>query len=104
MPTEAETRLLLDYRPPFLAYLARQDEGGLRAAYELGRRAMGRHVGLLGLVRIHNQVFLDVIATARSPEAAAETARAASSFLFEALAPFEMTQRSLPRRGAAHGR
>lgn len=104
MSSEAEARLLLDYRPPFLAYLAHQDEAGLRAAYELGRQAVGRHVGLLGLVRIHNQVFLEVIDTVRTPDAARETAQDASSFLFEALAPFEMTHRAFPGRGAARSR
>jgi Phosphoserine phosphatase RsbU, N-terminal domain len=83
-----------DYRPPFLAYLTHEDESGRRSAYELGRRAMTQSVGLLGLVRVHNEVFLDVIHTARTPAAAEEIAQAASSFLFEALASFEMTQRA----------
>ncbi len=82
-----------DYTPPFLAYLTTQDEAGLRRAYELGRHAMRRSVGLLDLVRIHNEVFLEVIGTARTPESAQDVARAASTFLVEALASFEMTQR-----------
>jgi hypothetical protein len=86
-------RLRRDYRPPFLAHLAHEDEAGLRSAYELGRRAMSESLGLLGLVRVHNEVFLDVIEDAKTPEAAAAIARAASAFLVEALASFEMTQR-----------
>lgn len=82
-----------DYTPPFLAYLAREDEAGLRNAYELGRRAVSREIGLLGLVDVHQRVFLDVLATARTVEAATGTARAAAAFLLEALSPFEMTQR-----------
>lgn len=82
-----------DYTPPFLAYLTTQDEVGLRSAYELGRVAMRRSVGLLDLVRIHNEVFLDAIGTARTPESAQDVARAASTFLVEALSSFEMTQR-----------
>lgn len=66
---------------------------GLRSAYELGRVAMGCSVGLLDLVRIHNEVFLEAIATARTPESAQDVARAASTFLVEALSSFEMTQR-----------
>ena len=66
-----------DYTPPFLAYLTTQDEAGLRRAYELGRHAMRRSVGLLDLVRIHNEVFLEVIGTARTPESAQDVARAA---------------------------
>lgn len=82
-----------DYTPPFLAYLTTQDEVGLRSAYELGRVAMRRSVGILDLVRIHNEVFLEAIGTAPTPEAARDVARAASTFLVEALASFEMTQR-----------
>ncbi len=66
---------------------------GLRSAYELGRVAMRRSVGLLDLVRIHNEVFLEAIGTARTPESARDVARAASTFLVEALSSFEMTQR-----------
>jgi hypothetical protein len=82
-----------DYAPPFLAYLANQNEAGLRKAYELGRDAMRRPVGLLDLVHIHNSIFLEVIGTARTPESAEDIAHAASAFLVEALASFEMTQR-----------
>jgi hypothetical protein len=82
-----------DYTPAFLSYLAREDEAGRRAAYELGRRAMSRRVGLLGLVTVHNQVFLDVLRQERTAESSVQLAQAASTFLVEALAPFEMTQR-----------
>lgn len=82
-----------NYTPPFLAYLSREDEAGLRAAYELGRQAMSHEVGILGLVGVHNAVFLDVVATVRTVPAAYDVARAASAFLVEALSSFEMTQR-----------
>ena len=82
-----------NYTPPFLAYLAREDEAGLREAYELGREAMSRGVGILGLVDVHNRVFLDVLSTARTVEEAQDLAQAASAFLVEALSSFEMTQR-----------
>jgi hypothetical protein len=91
-------RFRRDYTPRFLAYLGRQDELGLRAAYELGRQAMRQDVGLLGLVRTHNEVLLDVLQTARSPEDAEATVRAASTFLLEALGCFEMTQRGFMGR------
>jgi hypothetical protein len=93
MPAEPLLRFRQDYTPRFLAYLGRDDEAGLRAAYELGRQAMRQSVGLLGLVRTHNEVFLDVLGTARSVEAAEAIAASASAFLVEALASFEMTQR-----------
>ena len=82
-----------DYRPRLLAYLTNLDEAGLTAAYDLGRRAMDRELGLLDLVRAHNEVYVEVVSSARHLAEAQELARAASAFLFEALAPFEMTQR-----------
>jgi hypothetical protein len=82
-----------DYTPRFLAYLTRMDEAGLNAAYELGRQSIDRNIGLLDLVRVHNEVYADVVASARSLEEAQGLARAASAFLLEALASFEMTQR-----------
>jgi hypothetical protein len=82
-----------DYTPPFLSYLVREDEAGLRSAYELGRAAMSRGVGLMGLVTVHNEVFLDVLSAERTVASATQVARAACAFLVEALASFEMTQR-----------
>jgi hypothetical protein len=91
-------RFRRDYTPRLLSYLARQDEKGLRSAYELGRQAMRQAVGLLGLVRTHNEVLLEVLHTARSTEDAEEIARVASTFLLEALGSFEMTQRGFMSR------
>ena len=82
-----------DYRPRFLAWLTRRDEGGLSAAYELGRRSLHLGIGLLDLVRVHHEVYADVVASARDLAEAQELARGSSAFLLEALAPFEMTQR-----------
>jgi Phosphoserine phosphatase RsbU, N-terminal domain len=82
-----------DYRPPFLSYLTNLDERGLTAAYDLGRRAMLRRLGLLELVRVHNEVYVEVVSEARTLSEAQGLARAAAAFLLEALAPFEMTQR-----------
>ncbi|MDQ3616691.1 MAG: hypothetical protein M3393_08720 [Actinomycetota bacterium] len=102
--SERLTTLRRDYTPPFLAYLARENEAGLLAAYELGRQAMRRGIGLLDVVRVHNDVFLDVIRTARTPEEAQDLARAASAFLLETLASFEITQRGFMDGGALQQR
>jgi hypothetical protein len=88
-----------DYRPPFLSYLTNLDERGLTAAYDLGRRAMLRQLGLLELVRVHNEVYLEVVSEVRTPAEAQALAQAASAFLLEALAPFEMTQRGFMAGG-----
>jgi Phosphoserine phosphatase RsbU, N-terminal domain len=92
-----------DLTPRFLAYLANRDEAGLRAAYELGRRAMRQGVGLLDFVRVHDEVVLDVLATARTVDSAHDIAHAASVFLVEALASFEMAQRGFMDMGVRDG-
>ena len=82
-----------DYTPPFLAYLNRPTETGLHAAYQLGRRAMHAELGILTVVRVHHEVLMRVLATARDVRDAEELSRRAAAFLLEALASFEMTQR-----------
>lgn len=86
-------RLRRDYVPLFLRYLSHQDETGLRAAYELGREAMRGSVGLLEVVRIHNETYLDVMRTIRDVDEANNVSRASSTFLLELVASFEIAQR-----------
>jgi Phosphoserine phosphatase RsbU, N-terminal domain/ANTAR domain len=90
---DAHERFRRDYAPVFLQYLSERGERGRRAAYELGRRAIGEQLSVLDLARIHHDVLLDVLKTHRSPQELEHIAQAASEFLVEALAVFEMTQR-----------
>jgi hypothetical protein len=86
-------RLHQDYAAAFLGYLARRDESGLRAAYELGRGAVSDPVGLLNLVHVHHDVLVGVLRTARTPEEVQDIGDAAAAFLIDALTSFQMTQR-----------
>nr|WP_296068961.1 phosphatase RsbU N-terminal domain-containing protein [uncultured Actinoplanes sp.] len=86
-------RLHQDYAVAFLGYLARRDESGLRAAYELGRGAVSDPVGLLNVVRVHHEVLVGVLRTARTPEEVQDIGDAAAAFLIDALTSFQMTQR-----------
>ena len=90
---DAYERFRRDYAPVFLQYLSERGERGRQAAYELGRRAIGERLSVLDLARIHHSTLLDVLKTHRSPEELEHIAQAASEFLVEALAVFEMTQR-----------
>jgi hypothetical protein len=105
---DAYERFRRDYAPVFLQYLSERGERGRRAAYELGRRAIGEQLSVLDLARIHHGMLLDVLKTHRSPQELEHIAQAASEFLVEALAVFEMTQRgftellSTPRSGQDH--
>ena len=86
-------RLHQDYAAAFLGYLARRDESGLRAAYELGRSAVSDPVGLLNLVHVHHEVLVEVLRTAHTPEDVQDIGSAAAAFLIDALTSFQMTQR-----------
>jgi Phosphoserine phosphatase RsbU, N-terminal domain len=91
--SDAVNRFRRDYAPLMLRYLAQGDETGLQAAYELGRDSMRDSVGLLDVVRVHNELFLDVLATARDPQEGLDLARASATLLIDLIASFEMSQR-----------
>ena len=111
MSGAAPERFRRDYAPAFLQYLSEHGERGRRAAYELGRRALSEQLSILDLARIHHLVLLDVLKTHRSPQELEQIAQAASEFLIEALAVFEMTHRGFtelrttgqPGRAATQG-
>jgi ANTAR domain/Phosphoserine phosphatase RsbU, N-terminal domain len=90
---DAHERFRRDYAPAFLQYLSERGEPGRRAAYELGRRAITEQLSVLDLTRIHHAMLLEVLRTHRTPRELEHIAQAASEFLVEALAVFEMTQR-----------
>jgi hypothetical protein len=98
--TDALSRLRQDYPPAFLVYLGRRDEKGLRAAYELGRRAMTNGISLLDLVQIHHAVLLETLGVVTSAEELQDIGDAAAAFLVEVLASFEMTQRGFIEKAA----
>ena len=100
-PGDALERTRRNYTPAFLLHLARRDEATLRAGYEIGRDAMAAEVSLLDLVHIHHTVFAEVASTMRSVDEVADVTGAAAAFLVEALAPYEMSRRTVaPRRRA----
>jgi hypothetical protein len=82
--------------------VAQRDESGLQAAYELGRRAMEESVGLLDVVRVHNDLFLEVLGTARHLDEVTDLTEAASTLLIDLVASFDVAQRGFMavRRGA----
>ena len=85
-----------DYRVAFLRYLPRREEAALHRGYEIGRSAVVRGLSLLDLATVHHQVLLEALKETRdTPEDVALVATAASEFLLEVLATYDMTQRSL---------
>jgi hypothetical protein len=96
-------RFRLDYTPLMLRYLSQRDETSLRLAYELGRDAMSESIGLLDVVRVHHEIFLDVLATARDTDEAEGIARSASALLMDLIASFEMSHRGFTESRSPRG-
>ncbi len=93
-------RLRLDYRAAFLRYLPRREEVALHAGYKLGRSAVAGGMSILDVVQVHHAVLLEVLEDSRA-EDLAEVASAASEFLLEVLATYDMAHRALlPGTGA----
>lgn len=88
----AEGALLRDYRAAFLRYLSRHEESALTTGYQLGRAALAAERSLLDVVRVHHEVLIEVLDQSPADEVP-EVARAASAFLIEVLASYDMARR-----------
>ena len=74
-------------------YLADGQEAGLVRAYELGREAIAKGLGVLDMARVHQEALSKVM---RSPARTKDEERilqASETFLLESLSPFEATHR-----------
>jgi hypothetical protein len=86
--------LTRDYRIPLLRYLPRGDEAALTAGYEWGRAAVGSSVSLLDVVRVHHEVLREILQNTPPGELAA-VVDAASAFLTEVVAPYDLARQAL---------
>ncbi|MGY1836969.1 phosphatase RsbU N-terminal domain-containing protein [Blastococcus sp. SYSU DS0510] len=84
-----------DHRAAFLRHLGHRRESSLHAGYELGRSALAAGISLLEVIRVHHDVLIEVLGTTR-PEEVQAVAEAASDFLLEVVASFDMSQRRPP--------
>ena len=91
--TEIE-RLQRNYRTAFLRYLPSRDEAALHLGYEIGRAAMAGGLSLLDLAQVHHRILIEVLRTPPDQDVDALVA-AASDFLLEALAAYELARRSV---------
>lgn len=71
-------------------FLADEREELLEKAYVLGRTAISRGAGVLDMVRIHQQALRKVLPAKLLKS---DAARAAETFFYESLSPFEATHR-----------
>jgi two-component system sensor histidine kinase UhpB len=81
------------YRAALLDYLLCGGESGRARAYALGRRAINVDIGLLQILRVHQDTVRPILQAARSLREMLRNAEASEDFLLEVLASFEMTYR-----------
>ena len=93
--------LTVEYSAALGDYLARGSEQGLLQAYQAGRAALTKGVGVLDLAAIHHEALVGVLLEMLAPEASQVIVRRASQFFAESLAAFEMTHRGLQETTAS---
>ena len=81
------------YRAALLDYLLGSGETGLARAYDLGRTAMDGGLGLLQILRAHQQAANAILESTRDVREALRRLKAAEEFLMDVLSPFEMSYR-----------
>jgi hypothetical protein len=86
-------RVLRDYRAAFHGHLFHRDESSRGRAYEIGRHSLEDGISMLELVKIHHEVFGQVLLASGNRETD-DIVQSASEFFLEVLAPFHMTQRA----------
>jgi Phosphoserine phosphatase RsbU, N-terminal domain len=81
------------YTHAFRAFLSDDAEANLRAAYELGREAVGRSLGLLELAQVHHHALLAELRASVGTEDVDRVTLAGADFMVEALSAYEMVRR-----------
>lgn len=74
-------------------YLNGEEESGLACAYEVGRLANAKGMGILDLLSIHQRALDSALGQVKEQEDFLQTTRIANRLLSESLASFEMTNR-----------
>src|ERR1051326_4961018 len=82
-----------EYSTTLHGYLVQQQETLLQHAYELGREAIAQGMGVLDMVRIHQQGLAACLASPLPPEEVTRTLKSAETFFMESLSPFEAAHR-----------
>jgi signal transduction histidine kinase len=88
--------LVSHYRGALREYLGNRGIESLQSAYELGCIAMRIGLGVFDLARLHEEILAKMLPGDGSREAVVQQARAAETFLLDALSPFEAARRGLP--------
>ncbi|MBI4638190.1 MAG: PAS domain S-box protein [Candidatus Rokubacteria bacterium] len=82
-------------------YLAGRGEVALQQAYELGRQALAKGLGVLDMVTIQHRALLTCLLKVQTAKEGSRTLRAANRLFVESLLPFEMSHRRVQETNAA---
>ena len=93
MKPKAWNELLGGYQESLAAFVAREDEEALQNAYELGRKALNLGLGVVDMVRLHQDALVRVVGRTPGLVATPRWAKAIETFLMETLSPFEVAHR-----------
>ena len=91
--TDKSSPIAKRYTAGLQAYLTGGEEAALQYAYELGRDALNRGVGLLDMITLHHHALGTVLRSMPIAQQTLEKTMSAELFLLESLSPFEMTHR-----------
>jgi len=87
------TTLKGKYQQALRDYLRHGSEEYLQAAYELGRFALNRGMGMLEMVRLHQEAMLALVVLTDRKELVPQRIGSDQAFLLEALSTFEVAHR-----------
>jgi hypothetical protein len=93
MTAAGKNELRRSYASGLHAYLRDPNERTLRAAYELGREAVTRELGVLDLVLVHHEALAAALRAA-APDDVERLTGSAADFLLDSLSAFEMIRRA----------
>jgi PAS domain S-box-containing protein len=96
-----ETHSAKEHEAVLRDYLAGAGEAALERAYELGRRALADHLGVLDIAKLQYEALRRVAPRLFRRAAWARTIKAAERLLIESLTPYEMTHRGFREAHAA---
>ncbi len=85
--------LVAKYHRALRDHLDCEGETHLQRAYELGRIALSRGLGILDMSRLHQEALVSLVVSIGEPVATVQRTKAVETFFLEALSPFEAAHR-----------
>jgi signal transduction histidine kinase len=85
--------LVTRYQRGLSAYVSGGSEEALQRAYEIGRQALNAGIGVVDIVRLHQEALEQMVSRQTAPAATVSWVKSVETFLMEALSAFEVAHR-----------